>query len=488
MLSNTDAKNNPSLPVIFLSPSQERSGGGSSNTPLIPQKIDGKWQLATVSPESLTLSELVQSDSTDPIDKKCKVWIDNWNQNWNNNCSQFLSDDFRFDNLLTKLCLFLLRKDCRAGMLLIRSRLFREREFPDCAIDIGIDYLMGVLRRLHPNKANSFISYVSQAFDCELDFKERFKHHGCYEFNYVYECPMSGLKIYYEMNDDTTVTLAFVAPGKSLRPLAISQIFDFIVRARSVYNCDFTLIDICVDDYKKRSSFKQLNNLAKKGDVAGAKNRLYIDGGVVGDRGIEQAETMYLGSKRQVLRIYNAEFLHGIPAYRWEGRFREDRCRTIINFILQHYQDFVENPEEQLAFILKFLGNKVMAISKFVHRKGDKKQAITRFRRYAFYESILKDIGEIDPKLLKNEPKPKLNSYEFVLKSFDWLNRQVFKRLALLEESFGFNFGNLFDDCLQSARDRYSNADDIRQRAINDFIKDIPQHNLKEFTKQLVPA
>ena len=461
MILNTSTKNNLSLPAIFLSPSQERSGGGSSNTPLQPQKIDGRWQLATLSAEALKIVYLLDV-APNKIAKYCKSVE-------NDIHSQYLSDGDRESENNSK-----------------SEEDHKSKDNPK-KVDIGIDYLMGILK-LSSDKANSFLAYLSQVFDCKLDFREYFISHGCYDFHYIYESPISGLKIYYEMNEDTTVTLALIAPGKSLRPLSMMQILEFIVRAFVVYRCKFTRIDVRVDDYKKRSNIRMFHNLAKKGDVAGVTKRAYMESGVVGDGGRDEAETLYLGSKRTGLRIYNAELLHDIPAYRWEGVFREERCITIINRIVGNFEDFPEDPMKQLAEIVKYLGNKVMDIAKFIKRKKDTKQAISRYQRYSFYKSLIKDIGEIDPELLKDEPKPKLNSYEFVMKSFEWLNKQVFKRLELLRESFGINFDQLLDECLKSAKDRYSNADDIRQEEINDFIKNIPQHNLKEFTKQLIPA
>ena len=355
-------------------------------------------------------------------------------------------------------------------------------------LDIGIDYLSATVRDISTDVFKNLINYLTQVFGVEFDYSDTPHKYGQYRFTDTLVAPVNGLKIYYQLNLSGTYTIALICPGKSLRPLTITSIFEFIIRAKLVYRCKFTRIDIRLDDYRKRVSFGYLHRLAVRGDVAGAQKRLYMDGGVVGDKGSSKSESMYLGSKRQQLNIYNADFLHDIDAYRWEGRFRENRCETIINFIVANYEDFTDNHYSQLTFLVQYLGNKVLAIAKFVKRNGDRKQAISRFERYPFYQSLLDDVGELDAELLKTEPEPELNTYEFVRKSFDWLNKQVFKRIQLLIQSFGKSlFSNIFENCLNSASQRFTNADCIRLVDTKLFIDNIHLKSLPEFTAQLVP-
>ena len=359
---------------------------------------------------------------------------------------------------------------------------------PDQKVDIGIDYLSATVKDISTDVFKNLINYLTKVFAIEFDYSDTPHKYGCYRFTDTLQSPVNGLKVYYKLNVSGTYTIALICPGKSLRPLMTTDIFEFIIRAKSLYCLRFTRIDIRLDDYRKRVSFGYLHRLAVRGDVAGAQKRLYMNGGVIGDKGDSKSESMYLGSKRQQLNVYNADFLHNIDAYRWEGRFRENRCLSIIDFISNNYEDFTDNPRSQLAFLLQYLGNKVLAIAKFIKRNGDKKQSISRFERYPFYQSLLDDVGELDPELLKVEPEPKLNTYEFVRKSFDWLNKQVFKRIQLLIQSFGKSFFlEIFEDCLDSASKRFTNADYIRLVDTKLFIDDIKSCSLSVFYRSLIP-
>ena len=415
--------------------------GGRSNTPQIPQKDFCKYHLAMLSDEIVTYRYFLTNYSTSTVknNKKKEVEI--------------------------------------IHPLVIKKPI----------VDIGIDYLMGMIKNISTEVFSNLCKYLSNVFQVELDYSDEPKHHGNYRFEEQLTSPVNGLKIFYKLNLSGTYTLALICPGKSLRPLSKTDIFEFIIRVMSVFKCKFTRIDVRLDDYRKRVSFGYLHRLAVRGDVAGAQKRLYMTGGIVGDKGSAKSESMYLGSKRQQLNVYNADFLHEIDAYRWEGRFREKRCTDICNFIVENYHDLSDNQDSQLMFILQYLGNKVLNIAKFIKRNGDKKQAISRFKRHAFYQSLLDDVGELDPEILKIEPDPKLNTVEFVRQSFDWLNRTCFKRIQLLIQAFGKKFFyRVFDSCLSNAADRFNSSDYIRMRDVMMFFDDIALESHETFHNELV--
>ena len=352
-------------------------------------------------------------------------------------------------------------------------------------VDIGIDYLMGNIR-LTRTEFSRFLAYVCSSFKIELDFREESITHGRYRFTHQAVSPINGLKLFYKLLPTGKVLVAFICPGKSLRPLSFYDVVCFITRLVSAYNAKFTRIDIRLDDYVRRVSIKYLEHLAESGDVAGVSKYKGINSGAIGDEGDSNSRSLYLGSKRRILNIYNAEFMHGIPADRWEGRFREDRASNIANYIADNIDDFVDDPTEMLVHLLQYCGNKVLDIAKFIDRKGNKSQAISKFKRYDFYQSLLDDVGELDPALLKDEPKPKLNAYQFVTQTFDWLNRQVFKRLAMMESCFGSAlFDTIYNRCLSNALDNFNKVDMIRENDTREFIDLAKQHNLPNLLAQI---
>ena len=338
------------------------------------------------------------------------------------------------------------------------------------SLDVGIDYLMGMLD-LSFSDFEAFLRYCSKVFSVTFELIDEPIYHGQYRFEKKLVCPLTGLKLFYKSNlEDLSYTVAFIAPGKSLRPLSSLQVIEFIIRSVLVYKLRYTAIDLKFDDYERRVDATYLWQLAMKGDVAGTKKYLFVSSGTNGDRGFHQADTLYLGSNRNQTRIYNAEVLHDIPAYRWETRFREHKCTTIINYIIDNFNDFDTDIDRQIAKLHQYFANKILNVSKFVKRNGDKKQAISRFERYEFYQSLFDSVGELDKLILKDPPQPKYNTTEFLCRSFDWLNKQVFKRLHLIKSTFGsetFNF--LFDICLSSASTRYKKSDFI----LSDHVKSL---------------
>ena len=279
--------------------------------------------------------------------------------------------------------------------------------------------------------------------------------------------------------EDLTYTVAFIAPGKSLRPLSSLQVIEFIIRSVLVYKLRYTAIDLKFDDFEKRVDPIYLWQLAMDGDVAGTKKYFFASSGTVGDRGVHQADTLYLGSNRNQSRIYNAEVVHDIPAYRWETRFREYKCTTIIDYIIGNFDDFDTDVDRQIAKLHQYFANKILNVSKFIKRNGDKKQSISRFERYEFYQSLFDAIGELDKIILKDPPQPKLNTTEFLCKSFDWLNKQVFKRLHLIKSTFGSDaFHFLLDICLASASGRYKKSDFILSDHVKSFIDSIKHDDI----------
>ena len=352
---------------------------------------------------------------------------------------------------------------------------------PERKIDIGIDYLMGTLRMSQDN-FNSFLEYICSTFQVELDFSEVQHRHGCYEYTNLGFSPVTGLKIYFSYDANGKVFASYIIPGKAVRPLSFYEVCEFITRSYHVYCAKFTRIDIKIDDYVRRASMAELLELAQKGDVANVEKYLYMTSGKVGDGGKSKSDSIYFGSKRRQLNVYNAQLLHEIPADRWEGRLRDERAESVVKYIANNFEDFHDDPREFLVPLLQYCAHKVLNIAKFVKRNGDKKQSVNRFEKYEFYESFFDDIGRIDPLLLKDEPRPHLNPYQFVVRSFDWLNRQVFKRLATLQKAFGVEtFQQVYEKCSEVAYGKFSNQDFIRLVSTSSFIETIDPRNLPNF-------
>ena len=363
----------------------------------------------------------------------------------------------------------------------------------NCSVVINCDYLQG-LGTLHDIKqVQAFKALIESQFKTKLSVRHpSYFKSGIHIYDHVAECPITHIKfcyveelVYQGDSYSSTYRYMFAIPGTPLRSIHPESWLTFVVRASSVYRAKFTRFDVRVDDYKRRVQIKKLVKLAKSGDVARVQQFMHIEAGAIGQS--DTISTVYFGSKRRQLIIHNAEFLHDLNCDRWEARFREVRAKECVRYIIDNFNiDSSENILVQINNILRYLGNKALKIVDFVKRKGDKKQGIKRYRRYNFFTSLLKDIGEVD--LLPPIRDPKLNAIEFIQKSFNWFNRQVFKRFALLEQIFKTNFPYIIQICMNIATERYDNDDKRWYEKMDEVFGNLNYLEINEFARQrLIP-
>ena len=364
----------------------------------------------------------------------------------------------------------------------------------NCNVVINCDYLQGVGTLHDIKQVEAFKALIESQFKTKLSVRHpSYFKSGIHIYDHVAECPITHIKfcyiedIEYEGNSySSTYRYMFAIPGTPLRSIHPESWMTFVVRASEVYRAKFTRFDVRVDDYKRRVKLKKLVKLAKSGDVARVQQFMHIEAGAIGQK--DTISTVYFGSKRRQLIIHNAEFLHDLKCDRWEARFREVRAKECVKYIINNFDvDSSECILVQINNILRYLGNKAVKIVDFVKRKGDKAQGIKRYRRYNFFTSLLKDIGELD--LLPPIRDPKLNAIEFVQKSFNWFNRQVFKRFALLEQIFKSNFPYIIQMCMNLATERYDNEDYRWYEKMDEVFGNLNYLEINEFARQrLIPV
>jgi len=356
----------------------------------------------------------------------------------------------------------------------------------NCNVVINCDYLQGVGTLQNIKQIEAFKALIESQFKTKLPVQHpSYFKSGIHIYNNVAECPITHIKfcyvedIVYEGDSySSTYRYMFAIPGTPLRSIHPESWMIFVVRANEVYRAKFTRFDVRVDDYKRRVQIKKLVKLAKSGDVARVQQFMHIEAGAIGQK--DTISTVYFGSKRRQLIIHNAEFLHDLNCDRWEARFREVRAKECVRYIVDNFDiDSSECILVQINNILRYLGNKALKIVDFIKRKGDKKQGIERYRRYSFISSLLKDIGEVD--LLPPIRDPKLNAIEFIQKSFNWFNRQVFKRFALLEQIFKTNFPYIIQMCMSIASERFDNSDMRWYEEMSMLFTDINYIEINEF-------
>ena len=319
---------------------------------------------------------------------------------------------------------------------------------PINGVAIGLDYLQctGLIPMdERPDKVIPKMLRLLKGFlSCGLtDSGESLKIGNVRTYKYKYTSVNGVVFAYGYFPEGLRYYLQF--PGVPLRMLLPRQWKALIAALYFDFFAKFTRGDICIDDYKRRVTGQKLVQLAQRGDVARVSKYYYVESGFIGAPG---ETTVYFGSNRKQLYFYNALYMHGIHADRLEARLREDRAHEVLKHIAEFEYTIDESEREELtqdeitARMLRYMGSVCLGCVDFVHRSGRKRRALYEFPRYDFWQSLIDDVGGIQHISI---PKPKLDVVKFVAKTVKWLDRSVFKKMALCSVGFG---KELFDEYL----------------------------------------
>ncbi|AIE73846.1 MULTISPECIES: replication initiation factor domain-containing protein [unclassified Synechocystis] len=171
-----------------------------------------------------------------------------------------------------------------------------------------------------------------------------------------------------------------------------------------------TRIDIAIDDEKRRISQKKIQALAEKKHYKGLDSFKFIESKAV--KGEEPIGTCIFGSSEKIVKFYNAEFMHGIPADRWELLLRGDYAEFCADEIIE---------KRDIRAGGKFLTGTLDFIKPGSNSNHDK--------RYRFWEQFVKEIGQC--RLRKPRDEPTLE------RALDWLERQAGPTFAVMYFGLG---------------------------------------------------
>ncbi len=175
-----------------------------------------------------------------------------------------------------------------------------------------------------------------------------------------------------------------------------------------------TRIDLALDDDKRRISQKALNRIANLGHYKGVNSYKFIESKACQDG--EQGGTCQFGKSEKVIRYYNAEIVHNLPADRWELQARGDRACQIVSILSTN------NVKDYAGAIVTGSIDFVIRGKTWRHEK-----------RYEFWEQLKEEtmspMGEIEI-----SPASTTRSID---KSMRWLRHQVGPLLKILYQSYG---------------------------------------------------
>ena len=258
-------------------------------------------------------------------------------------------------------------------------------------LDLGISYLVGNFR-ISKKLFYSFCNYVSSIFAIQLNFIEEDSRHGKYLYNKSAISYERDLKIMYKEFSDFSIQSSFVISDEILKAQPLKNILEFIVRASQFYGVSFSRIDLRMDDYKRRVTISELHRLVQDGEVVGVSKYK-----VTSKRSkSSKVDSIRLISKRRYLEVYNAEFVHDIAAERWKARFIERRVDSIVDYIVEKYDDFENIQDICLIEVLKFIGKKILSVAEFVSLDKNKIKTSKKPKRYKFYQSFYDDLEKFN--------------------------------------------------------------------------------------------
>jgi DNA relaxase NicK len=176
-----------------------------------------------------------------------------------------------------------------------------------------------------------------------------------------------------------------------------------------------TRLDIALDDYKRRVEFETVKAAGDSGHYRLVKSFKSIQSKICSEAG--SVGTCYFGSSDKILRFYNAEFVHGIKADRWELQLRADIAQSAFDVYLSQ----VENLASMLVAEVDF---------------GIFGKYYRDFVRFDWWESLIQDAGSVYS-IPRSSYEPDLS------RTILWLDTAVAPTLAVLRSGLGSQF-NVF--------------------------------------------
>ncbi|MEG3439901.1 replication initiation factor domain-containing protein [Pannus brasiliensis CCIBt3594] len=187
-----------------------------------------------------------------------------------------------------------------------------------------------------------------------------------------------------------------------------------------------TRIDVCLDDYLRRVPFSAVKSAGDEGHYRLVESFESIESAVLtGDRPIG---TCYFGRSDKRIRFYDAEFMHGFPADRWELQLRNDLARSAFDL-------FRQDPDCLASLVV---GAVDFGIPGNHYRK---------FARFPWWQSLIDDSGSAS-RVSGGRYVPDLS------RTVKWLDTSVAPTLAVLRSGLGLNFQQFLTDLCDSGYDR----------------------------------
>lgn len=317
------------------------------------------------------------------------------------------------------------------------------------SIEPSVDFLQGTARFSDLASFQCFVDYLC-SLDCEG--RETFisycpgrqRYSGIVWQNSVVNS--LNIPIAYNVADDLSVHSWFSLSGTFFKSLGFTDSVRFLV-GLAYYSPRINRIDLKVRDYARRITPAEVFRFASEGYLRRVSKYEIAGSAFVG---CEPAFTTYLGSRKseKFIRVYDAAFVHDVPAIDWELQLRDERAKVAFAELVATFDIDLPSTADRLSLAASFIAAAVCGAVDFLD--GDGKN-LDRLRRLDWWQSFIDDCGGV-LRLPSGRNKPTVQS------TFDWIDRQVITTLSAICDGLGgvSNFIPWLKNSLESARSRYN--------------------------------
>jgi hypothetical protein len=203
------------------------------------------------------------------------------------------------------------------------------------------------------------------------------------------------------------------------------------IQSLSQSGIKFTRCDIALDDYDKRVTFDEVRHLGVTGHYRLLDTFKYVESCLI--KGATPAPTCYFGNSDKIIRFYDAEFVHGIAANRWELQLRGLNAQYVIN-------EYLVAQSCLAAFVVGAIDFGYFANSSF-----------DSFKRALWWESLIREFHGEPIKIPSDRLKPD------IFRSANWIREQGGVVLAVLKLGLQDEFEQWMREVCLDGQSRFRN-------------------------------
>lgn len=275
---------------------------------------------------------------------------------------------------------------------------------------VHVDWLQGLLHFTSWGDLDDFLGFLNSS--CDRWYKSNSSFWSGRSFASRIDSLSGGTLAYNFISSGYEVLLVF--PGGYFSTASVDWVSILLKKLVSL-NFTCTRLDIAIDDFSRSVSLDTVLDAAYNNSIVGFESYRHIDGNGV--------STVYFGSPSsdKQLRFYDCDFVHQIPADRWELQLRRDYANSVL---------FGVNLDN-LAFDL---GSYFFSLVRFVDR--DSSSTVTNCDLLPWWDNLASRFLSISFSLPK--------SFSSLGKLDHWFTKQVLPSLCVFRFGLGreafFNF------------------------------------------------